>query len=65
MDRREHMEYEVLTRNYLKKGDKIRMMNGEIFTVKFLDFTEVYVNESVSPVLKKDIQSVLSETTTP
>ena len=59
------MEYEVLTRNYLKKGDKIRMMNGEIFTVKFLDFTEVYVNESVSPVLKKDIQSVLSETPTP
>lgn len=48
-----------VSRNYLKKGDKIRMKNGELFTIKFTDFAAVYVIESVFPVSKKDIETIL------
>ena len=46
-------------RNYLKKRDKIRMRNGKVLTVKFTEFSEVYVTESVFPVSKKDIETIL------
>lgn len=48
-----------IPRNYLKKGDKIRMRDGGVLTVRFTEFSEVYVTESVFAVSKKDIETIL------
>ena len=46
-------------RNWLKKGDKVRMKDGKILTVKSLEFKEFCAEERVGYIPKKDIDTVM------
>lgn len=46
-------------RNYLTIGDKVRMKNGDILTIKSLEFTEFYAVEG-GIFKKKDIETILT-----
>lgn len=44
-----------MARNYLKPGDKVMMMNGEILTVQALEFNDFVAIERDVYVPKKEI----------
>ena len=48
-----------MSKNFLNPGDKVKMKDGEILTVKSLEFTEFVEIERVGYVKKKDIDEVL------
>lgn len=48
-----------VSRNYLRRGDKVRMKDGEILTVRSLEFREFCVEEEVGYIPKKDIDTVM------
>jgi len=55
---------EPIDRNYIKIGDKVRMKNGDVLTVRSLEFREFISREFISEerigfVLKKDIDTIL------
>ena len=52
-------KYIKTKRNYLKKGDKIRTYSGKTYTVRFLEFSAVYIEEKAYPIEKKDIECIL------
>lgn len=48
-----------VSRNYLRRGDKVRMKDGEILTVRSLEFREFCAEEKVGYIPKKDIDTVM------
>lgn len=48
-------------RNFLMPGDKVRMADGDILTVKSLEFTDFVSVERVGYVPKRDIVEILDE----
>ena len=48
-----------VSRNYLKRGDKVRMKDGRILTVKSLELKEFVSEEEIGHIPKKDIEVVL------
>ena len=48
-----------VSRNFLRRGDKVRMKDGKILTVKFLEYTDFICEEIVGYIPKKDIDTVL------
>lgn len=48
-----------VSRNYLRRGDKVRMKDGEILTVRSLVFREFCAEEKVGYIPKKDIDTVM------
>jgi hypothetical protein len=48
-----------VNRNYLTKGDKVRMKSGEILTITGLDFRDFTCAEKLGDIPKKDIDTVL------
>lgn len=50
--------YKPVNRNYLRRGDKVRMKDGRLLTVQFLDFTE-FMSIEYGWERKKDIDTVL------
>jgi hypothetical protein len=57
------MPYDALlcpvSRNYLRRGDKVRMKDGEILTVRSLEFREFCAEEKIGYIPKKDIDTVM------
>ena len=48
-----------VSRNFLRRGDKVRMKDGKILTVKFLEYTDFICEEIVGYIPKKDIDTVM------
>ena len=48
-----------VSRNYLRRGDKVRMKDGEILTVRSLEFREFCAEEKIGYIPKKDIDTVM------
>ena len=59
----EAMDYDMVlapvSRNYLRRGDKARMKDGEILTVRSLEFKEFCSEEKIGYIPKKDIDTVI------
>lgn len=51
--------YKPVKRNYLTKGDKVRMKSGEILTVTGLDFKDFTCAEKFGDIPKNEIETVL------
>lgn len=48
-----------VSRNYLRRGDKVRMKDGEILTVRSLEFRDFCAEEKVGCIPKNDIDTVM------
>ena len=48
-----------MKRNYLNLGDKVKMKDGKIFTIKSLEFTKFSAKEDIIYYKKKDIIEIL------
>jgi len=48
-----------VSRNFLRIGDKVRMKDGKILTVKFVEYTDFICEEIVGYIPKKDIDTVM------
>jgi hypothetical protein len=48
-----------VSRNFLRRGDKVRMKDNRILTVKSLEFREFVSIEEVGYLSKNDIDTVL------
>lgn len=48
----------LVSRSYLRRGDKVRMKDGEILTVRSLEFREFCAEEKIGYIPKKDIDLV-------
>jgi len=47
------------SRNFFRIGDKVQMKDGEILTVKSLEFHEFVSNERVGYIPKKDVHTII------
>ena len=48
-----------VSRNFLRRGDKVRMKDGKILTVKFLEYRDFICEEKVGYIPKKAIDTAL------
>jgi len=59
----EAMQYDTVlapvSRNWMKRGDKIRMKDGEILTVKWLEYRDFICEEKVGYIPKKYIDTIM------
>lgn len=52
-------DLKAVPRNYLKIGDKVRMNNGEIVTVRSLEFRHFCAEEKIGYISKNDIDAIM------